>query len=97
MTGVTASSTAAVPAESSIKRTAKLIDSSIFVAFKTLTSDSDAERIDGGLSLLHQLDRTHDAEKVTYKLSSPYHPTHELFCSNTNFSTNEPSAARQRT
>lgn len=59
-----------------IKRTAKLIDNTVFDAFKTLTSETEADRFDGSLSLLHHLARSQDAEKVTYKRTHAH--THTL-------------------
>lgn len=55
-------------ANGGLKRSAKLIDNTVFDAFKTLTSEAETERIGGSLSLLRHLDRSqNDTEKVTYK------------------------------
>lgn len=55
-------------ANAGLKRTAKLIDNTVFDAFKTLTSETESERFGGSLSLLHHLDRSqNDTEKVTSK------------------------------
>lgn len=41
------------------------IASTVFDAFKTLTSSVDAERFNGSLQLLQHLNRSKDEEKVT--------------------------------
>lgn len=57
------------PDTSALKRSAKLIDATVFDAFKTLTNESEAERLGGSLQLLHHLERQqHDTEKVTEQI-----------------------------
>lgn len=54
--------------ENNIKSKAKLIDSTVFDSFKTLTSEIESERFNGSLSLLQHLDKNQDGEKVTLKI-----------------------------
>lgn len=52
--------------ENNIKLKAKLIDSTVFDSFKTLTSEVDAERLNGSLALLNHLNKNQqNEEKVT--------------------------------
>lgn len=67
MTDLAAKAQAPEVPTAGVKRTAKLIDNTVFDAFKTLTSETESERLDGSLKLLHHLSRSQDAEKVTYK------------------------------
>lgn len=48
-----------------IKSKAKLIDSTVFDAFKTITSAVDKERYNGSLTLLKHLSKNENIEKVS--------------------------------